>query len=148
FDALDDGARSRLLAALYRHKNNCLINNNGARNNALEDGRGRAKWILPWDGNCFLTRDAWEAIRRDVGRASANRYFVVPMVRMQCNEALIRGETIPEAREEPQIIFRADARERFDPAFCYGRRPKVELLWRLGVPGPWDEYTDDPWDQP
>src|SRR5690606_25901984 len=27
-------------------------------------------------------------------------------------------------------------------------RPKVELFWRLGVQGPWDQYSDDPWDQP
>src|SRR5690606_18133216 len=45
------------------------------------------------------------------------------------------------------ILFRTDAEERFNPEFCYGRRPKVELLWRLGVDGPWDDYRDDPWDQ-
>src|SRR5690606_24902035 len=122
--------------------------NNGARNAALEDGRARAKWIMPWDGNCFLTAGAWEAIRREVGKAPGNRYFVVPMARMQSNQQLIEGGAVPEAVEEPQVIFRSDAGERFDPGFCYGRRPKVELLWRLGVPGPWDAYPDDPWDPP
>src|SRR5690606_15155612 len=69
FDALDDAARDRLLGALYRHKNNYVMNNSGARNAALEDARGRAKWILPWDGNCFLTRAAWDEIRRNIAKA-------------------------------------------------------------------------------
>lgn len=146
-DALDDEERGRLFAALYRLKNNYVMNNNGARNVALQDGRGRAKWVLPWDGNCFLTAGAWEAIRADVARRPANRYFTVPMARMLDNAPLLVDGPFPEPVEEPQIIFRSDAPEQFNPAFCYGRRPKVELLWRLGVRGPWDKYTDDPWDQ-
>src|SRR5690606_1658967 len=146
-DSLGQAERERLFMALYRLKNNYVMNNNGARNAALEDGRGRAKWILPWDGNCFLTREAWEQIRSDIAKAPTNRYFIVPMARMQSNELLVAGADIPKAVEEPQIIFRKDAAERFNEAFCYGRRPKVELLWRLGVPGPWDDYPDDPWDQ-
>lgn len=148
FDALDEAARDRLLGALYRHKNNYVMNNNGARNAALEDGRGRAKWILPWDGNCFLTHEAWGRIRGDVAKAPGNRYFVVPMARMPSNALLITGGDVPRPVEEPQVIFRSDAAERFNEAFCYGRRPKVELLWRLGVKGAWDDYSDDPWDQP
>ena len=147
FETLDEVAKGRLYAALYRQKNNYVMNNNGARNTALEDGRGRAKWILPWDGNCFLTASAWKQIRMDIAAAPENRYFVVPMARMPGNGPLVNGGAIPKATEEPQIIFRTDASERFNEAFCYGRRPKVELLWRLGVEGPWDEYPDDPWDQ-
>lgn len=144
---LDDAAKGRLLAAVYRLKNNYVMNNNGARNTALQDGRRRAKWILPWDGNCFLTQEAWSAIRTDIAQAPLNRYFVVPMARMLDNRPLVAGGDIPKAVEEPQVIFRADAAEQFNTAFCYGCRPKVELLWRLGVKGPWDKYLDDPWDQ-
>lgn len=147
YESLKDVQKDRATLAIYRHKNNYVMNNNGARNFALADGRGRAKWILPWDGNCFLTREAWEQIRRDVGRKPEKKYFVVPMARMLSNEPLINGGEIPKAVEEPQIIFRTDATERFNPEFCYGRRPKVELLWRLGVEGPWDNYRDDAWDQ-
>jgi hypothetical protein len=49
---------------------------------------------------------------------------------------------------EPQILFRRDALEEFDEAYPYGRRSKVELLWRLNVPGRWDSWVDDPWDLP
>ena len=36
----------------------------------------------------------------------------------------------------------------FNEDYFYGRRPKVELLWRLGVPGPWDAWEQEPWDLP
>jgi len=48
------------------HKNRYAMNNNGARNKALEMARGRAKWLMPWDGNCYLTREAFETIRTAV----------------------------------------------------------------------------------
>ena len=147
FESFEDVKKDRVKAALYRLKNNYVMNNNGARNAALRDGRGHARWILPWDGNCFLTRDAWERIRADIARAKHNRYFVVPMSRLLSNDVLLNGGDIPEPVEEPQIMFRNDAGEPFNEAFCYGRRPKVELLWRLGVRGAWDDYRDDVWDQ-
>jgi hypothetical protein len=42
--AYDQG---RAQAHLRRFKNNYVINNNGARNAALRDGKARAKWVLP-----------------------------------------------------------------------------------------------------
>jgi hypothetical protein len=50
--------------------------------------------------------------------------------------------------DEPQILFRRDAEQEFDERVPYGRRPKVEMLWRLGVSGDWDQWQDDPWDRP
>lgn len=146
FDKFEDVKKARAIAAVYRLKNAYVMNNNGARNAALRDGRGRAKWIMPWDGNCFLTKDAWDQIRRDILGAPENKYFITPMARMLSNDPLVHGGEIPEAVEEPQIIFRYDAGEEFNEAFYYGRRPKVELLWRLGVAGKWDDYRDDAWD--
>ncbi len=146
FDALPEQDKARVLGALYRHRNNYLMNNNGARNVALADGRARAKWILPFDGNCFLTEAAWGAIRQAIGRASYLKYFIVPMHRVGSNAELLGNSAPMRPDEEPQILFRRDAEMSFDEARAYGRRPKVELLWRLGVPGPWDGWLDDPWD--
>lgn len=137
----------RLQLALYRHKNNYVMNNNGARNVALEDGRQRAKWILPFDGNCFLTPDAWQRLRTDVIASPHLKYFVAPMARVTSNDELLSGSVVPDPVEEPQLIFRKDATEMFDEAFCYGRRPKVEFFWRLSVAGKWDAYKDDAWDR-
>jgi hypothetical protein len=145
---LGEAERQRLQLALYRSKNAYVMNNNGARNLALADGRARAKWILPWDGNCFLTTAAWEAFRSAVTTRPHLKYFVVPMARVSQNARLLQKDFAPTTSEEPQIAFRFDSAESFDPRFVYGRRPKVELFWRLGIPGAWNRWTDDPWDPP
>ncbi len=141
------------LLALYRHKNNVLMHNNGARNRALELARQRPDltrpdWILPWDGNCFLTQEAWREIRQALGAWSHAQYFHVPMQRITSNAQLLDPGFRAAPRDEPQLIFAAAAPERFNPACPYGRRPKVELFWRLGLAGPWDAWPDEAWDQP
>ena len=138
--------RKKLLAATYRLKNNYVMNNNGARNVALRDGKPRAKWILPWDGNCFVTAKAWKQILADVTASPYLKYFVVPMTRIVHNKMLLSDEFTPNPLDEPQLIFRKDSAEEFNEDFYYGRRPKVELFWRLGMPGYWNQWKDDPWD--
>lgn len=139
-------ARSELHSR--RHRVNYAINNNGGRMAALRQGRKLAQWILPWDGNCFLTDGAWIEIKKKIQTNSHLPYFVVPMARLPDNRLLLDNSFRPVASEEPQVIFRHDAEEEFDIDRPYGRRPKVDLLWRLGVPGPWDQFEDDPWDPP
>lgn len=138
----------RAEAHARRNKNRYAIHNNGARNAALRDGRERAKWVLPWDGNCFLTKRAWQEIVAGVKAEPFFKYFIVPMSRTLDNTNLLDDDYHPEATEEPQILFRSDSQEEFDEMFCYGRRPKVELFYRLGVPGPWNTWQDDRWDLP
>jgi hypothetical protein len=137
----------RGIAALYRLKNNYVMNNNGARNAALRDGRARAKWVLPFDGNSFVTAKAWDEIRQAVTANPHLKYFAVPMERVTDNAVLLSDDFTPHAVEEPQLLFRRDAGEEFNEDFPYGRRPKVELFWRLGIPGQWDRWRDDPWEQ-
>lgn len=148
FSELTEEERQRAVVRTYVPKNLYVMNNNGARNHALAEGRGRAKWVLPWDGNCFVTEGAWAEIRAAVAAAQGARYLIVPMARITDNSLLLDPDFRPEAGEEPQVIFRADADERFDDRQVYGRRPKVELFCRLGVEGPWDVWRLDPWDTP
>ncbi|HMN87226.1 MAG TPA: alginate lyase family protein, partial [Bauldia sp.] len=148
YDALDEDQRLRADVQARRLKNLYAMNNNGARNAALADGRGRAKWVLPFDGNCFVTAEAWHDIRAAVVAAPYLPYFVVPMARSRDNADLLSPGYRPAAAEEPQVAFRRDAAETFDERQPYGRRPKVDLLWRLGVPGPWRAWKFDPWDLP
>lgn len=68
---------------LYHEKNLYVMNNNGARNRALSIGRQMgAKWIMPFDGNCFLTASAWTEIRTTLLNSTNKQfdYYVVPMV--------------------------------------------------------------------
>ena len=145
---LGEAEQIRAVSQIYRAKNNYVMNNNGARNAALDWGRTRAKWIMPWDGNCFLTQSDWARLVADIAAQEYRRYFVVPMARLGSNEAAFDTMEPSNAVEEPQIVFRRDAQERFDENHPYGRRPKVELLARLGVPGPWYGWSVDPWDIP
>ncbi len=148
FRRLSEARQARVLMRLCRHKNNYVMNNNGARNAALREGHRLAKWVLPWDGNCFVSADAWQEIMAAVHAAPELPCFLVPMARMTDNARLLEAGFRPAADEEPQILFRRDAGLEFDEDFCYGRRPKVELLWRLGVPGAWDHWGIEPWDLP
>ena len=139
---------SRYETHLRRGKNLYAMNNNGARNAALELARGRARWLMPWDGNCYLTQPAFQQIRAATEQNPHFHYVVVPMARIVDNALLLDEGFTPQAKEEPQIIFRSDTTELFDETYGYGRRPKIEMLWRLGVPGPWDRFRDDAWDFP
>lgn len=138
----------QLAMRVRRGKNAYAMNNNGARNAALRAGRGIAKWVLPWDGNCFVTAAAWNEIRSTVCARPYYKYFIVPMARVVSNHELLQPDCRPQADEEPQVLFRCDAAEEFDPAYVYGRRSKISLFWRLGVPGVWDDGLVGYWDPP
>lgn len=146
FLKLDAEKRIRARNSTYRHKNLYLMNNNGARIKALKAGRTRAKWVLPWDGNCIVNEQAWDQITSGVVSKPYLKYFVVPMQRLSTNSEFLDEGINITAREEPQLVFRQDASESFDAHAPYGRRPKVRLFWRLGIPGVWNNWKDDPWD--
>lgn len=148
FGELTPADRQRALDVVYHDKNLYVMNNNGARNAALREGRGLAKWVLPWDGNCYLTRAAWDQITAAVTARPHLKYFTVPMARVVDNEVLLRPDPQVDPVEEPQLIFRRDAAEEFDENARYGRCPKVELLRRLGVDGPWEGWCRGRWDPP
>ena len=148
YAGLDDRLRTKADVALRRKKVAYAINNNGARNFALNIKRGEVKWILPWDGNCFLTKEAFDAIAKAIRRQPDLPYVIVPMVRLEDNSLVLDPAFSRKAAEEPQVVFRADAVEAFNGSIPDGRRPKIDLLWRLGVPGRWDRYDVDPWDEP
>ncbi|WP_405164548.1 alginate lyase family protein [Nocardia sp. NBC_01499] len=124
------------------------MNVNGARNLALREGRRSARWVLPWDGNCFLTEQAWAAITSSIGQHPSAKYIVVPMARLCSNDELDSPTVAEHATEEPQVMFRADAVEEFDERYPYGWRNKTDLLTRIGVAGIWDTWSTSPWDLP
>jgi glycosyltransferase involved in cell wall biosynthesis/GR25 family glycosyltransferase involved in LPS biosynthesis len=129
-------------------RNAYLMNNNGARNYALEYGKKNGYgWILPWDGNCFVSLEQCRQLQASMDGADSDlNYLVVPMERCLENDAGLAMQTSINAIEEPQIAFRQTAQLRFDDSRVYGNQPKVELLKRLGVPGIWDEWKKAyPW---
>lgn len=145
-DDLGPEAAGRLKLRAERPRLDYAIPINRARNLALRESD--ADWTLPFDGNCFVTAAAWADIREGILAHPAWRYVVVPMARVTSGDDILAPGFRPAAEGEPQVAFRRDAPLAFDEAYSYGRRDKVELLWRLGLPGPWDRWKDDPWDLP
>ncbi|GAA96766.1 uncharacterized protein L969DRAFT_97114 [Mixia osmundae IAM 14324] len=122
----------------------------------------RARWILPLDGNCFFTPAAMASVlftlQTEGEGASARHHVVIPMVRLLNNKLVLHQNrplpstvdvataksfssqqyyesflSPPSAPEEPQIGFRYDSLQTYQPAMRYGRRSKLEMLWRLGA---------------
>ncbi|RLN68265.1 hypothetical protein BBJ29_000840 [Phytophthora kernoviae] len=136
--------------AFYGSKNRYALGINVARNAMLDIAReSGAKWLLPWDQACFVTREAWHQIKRDLDAAApGHKYFISFMDRLtEENDVIFSPGYKAHPWEEPQIIFRNDAVERFDEQLRYGQRDKAALLVRLQVPGPWDGWGWSTWER-
>ena len=140
FLALRPVYRALLTAACLGERNRYAMNNNGARNAALGEGRALADWVLPWDGNCFVSAESWRAIV-DAARSGEARYLIVPMTRLDDNGAALDPTFAPTTFDEPQIAFGPGSVEVFDETLAYGASPKAALLVRLGVPGEWEQWA-------
>lgn len=171
-DDEDEWPRLNRFSEVYDNKIRYALSINYARNVMIELGqRTGARWILPWDQNCFLTRDAWRQIKSTIAtqeaisaRMAANalaagarngnyqpaptvKYLVSYMDRLtQENDEILSPNFTANPWEEPQIIFRYDAVERFDEQVRYGKRDKAALLVRLKIAGPWDEWGWSNWE--
>lgn len=120
------------------------MNNNGARNTALAEGKKTADWILPFDGNCCFDKRGWEGVLNPLLRQTdLDKYFGVPMYRLQANDAFLDFNPDGMVVHEPQIIFGVDSSLRFDPLFRYGSNSKIELLQRIQHKGYGNLWTDN-----
>jgi len=170
--AWTDRGGGRYSEAIQNDKNLYVTNQNNARNIAIDwyveqnqqDDENAASnltkvdYILPWDGNCYLTQAAYDQIQHDLIRwntmARQNlsnstsiitnnqtdsepiKYFYTPMHRLtDSNEALLDPNYTPNALSEPQVILHHSAHGRFDPTLRYGNRNKVKMLRQLRVEG-------------
>jgi hypothetical protein len=123
--------------AIQTDKNLYVTNQNVARNTMIQLGIERgATWILPWDGNCFLTPAGFHKLASSLETTTA-KYAYTPMARALNNPIVLDPHYSPVTTEEPQVILHHSAQARFQPHLRYGRRNKVELLQRLKIPGPW-----------
>jgi len=145
FARLTASEQNCLFTEIYKNKNNYMMNVNGARNKAIEDGKNKYDWTLPCDGNCFFTEEAWNSLVQTTGKTRRSQIAYIPMKRVSENYDLLKGKDMGPKTDEPQIMFSKNSAIRFDTEYVYGRRDKVELLWRVGVRQGW---IDDFWDQP
>jgi hypothetical protein len=117
------------------------VNINAARNAALRicgsRDRNTTHFVLPLDGECFFTADAWQQFVSDVSadqkRHGERQYYSLPMYRVECcSEKIVAAKVSTMTPEEPQLAFRHDATLRFDESLPWGDRDKLALLWKLG----------------
>ena len=143
------GTKKTLLfkQAVELDKNLYVCNVNGVRNMMIEIGRSMgATWILPWDGNCFVTDDAFEVLYSSFMNEKG-KYILTPTHRVTGeNDQILDPDYQREPSEEPMVSFRFDAIGRFHPMLWYGRRDKIELLRRLKAPGPWYTLNFEGWE--
>lgn len=127
----------------FEEKNKLIINNNNAKNYALEHGKNRYKWILPWDGDCFVNAEIIETLRTNMQDPKI-KYLITPIQKLTENvfESLVSLPT--NVSNEPQIAFRHDSKEIFNEKYIYSYQAKIELLKKLKVPGIWDCWDKIP----
>lgn len=135
--------RARIFAAAPKIR--YAMNVNGARNLALELGRQTSRWTLPLDGNCIFTAEAFQRLCNHARVQPSPLCLVLPFRRLQRNEQFYHPVADTNVPEEPQLALHRDAEVRFDERYPYGIRDKAELLIRLEVPGPWNEWDTPPW---
>ena len=135
----------------FEQKIHYITNVNPARNFCIERGFDEgADFVLPFDGNCFFRPEAWFALRNAIIQNYNSPYFLVPMSRCknyddvnrppQTQEMFSLGSVKRLSGTEPQIVFGKDHDIRFNNEFRYAEASKVELLWKLAVPGIWDYW--------
>jgi hypothetical protein len=122
-----------------------LMNNNGARNFALKHGLEQGYvWTLPLDGNCYFDKaTSWDNVVNELKVASLERksYAVFPLERTSFD--LDGNVKRSGAMGEHQIAFALAAKLKYNPMAMYSFRPKIDLLYRLGVPGIWDRWPEN-----
>ena len=142
-------AQLEAVSAVHDDKIKAGIAINSVRNIMLKKGKeSGARWILPWDQNCFLNEAGFLDLKKQVEEQKERKYHFTFMIRnVHPNMELIKNELYAnkpqELLGEPQIIFRNDSREEFDTRLRYGRRDKAALLVRLHLHGIWDTWGWD-----
>lgn len=121
-----------------------LTHQNAARNHCIDLALAEKETVLPFDGQTFFTLGGWNRLCEGLRANSAAPYVTVPMFRLSSNTVALDSwdrvgvEDADRIRTEPQLVVRRGHDARYNELLTYGQANKVELLMRLGVPGPWD----------
>jgi hypothetical protein len=131
-----------------------IANLNAARNFCIDEGIKEFDLTLPLDGATFLRQDGWFPFEDMVYQYRDEGAYLLATTRVDTFEAALDeslriaireeykfggGRTLIGMRET-SMAFTKHIDCRFNEELRYGMVDKVELLWRLGVPGPWDRW--------
>jgi glycosyltransferase involved in cell wall biosynthesis len=121
------------------------ININAARNHGIRLASASHEFVACVDQDCYFLPEQWQRVldfvERDQGECPGRRYYGLTMKRISAGASAVADADLASLRdEEPQLIFRRDARQLFDPALPFGDGDKMRLLADLGY-GPSPRYT-------
>ncbi len=129
-----------------------LTNQNEARNFTVTELRDKYDIILPFDSGTCFRQDGWDAFIKGVESRELQPYYVVPMWRLQSHPEYFNGTPCTKEKylykygkrrkhvmgsTEPQICLTKNSDRLFTEGMEYGNANKVDMLWMLGVNGPW-----------
>ncbi len=123
-----------------------LTNQNAARNRCIDLGLAEADVVLPFDGQVFFRAEGWSGMVDALNADGSSKFLTVPMFRLRSNQHALGPWHHPGSADEdhlwaePQVVVRRGHDIRFNERLTYGQANKIELLMRLGVKGPWDEW--------
>jgi hypothetical protein len=127
-----DEKKTNLFVLLLKNFNNYATNINQARNFCLNDGkREKCKWVFPLDGNIFIPEKNLLKII-DKLNSTDKSFLIMPMKRIN-KISEIGNINDTDFSEEPQVGFRLNKNIFYDESYCYGYRPKVNLLKRIMI---------------
>lgn len=134
-------------------KLNYLTNVNPARNYCVRRGFELGyDYILPFDGASCFRKDGWEIFDSNCRFNDGDGYFVLGQSRPEDFQAFLHKLPILKenysidgkryiASREFAVAFGRDWDQLFDEDYTlYGKADKVDLLWKLGIPGVWDRW--------
>jgi len=149
FKRLSQEEQGRIIDYLARRKSLYLFNRNLARNHVLQQEAAKARWLFPWDGDCFLTPQAWEVIRPllDLPQLS---YLAVPTAVVEDSQQLLAPLDAPPPPPPavPQLGFAGSALGSFNPDLREAAGAGEDLPRRLalGVPARSASGSPCPWE--
>lgn len=137
----------------YKEKVDYVTNVNPARNYCIKWGLDYAEYVLPLDSGSIFRQDGWDQLNTMI-RSNTSPYYLLGQSRLAEQEMYHDPDVVPCLKEEyrydfkrriglrePGIVFGKEATCRFNETYLYGQRDKIELLWRLGVRGVWDDWA-------
>jgi len=145
FHSKSAGIKKRQIIWAVAPKINYVMNINGARNMAIDEGKRTANWTFVLDGNCIFKENDFKVLSSECNQKPFLPYMIIPFARLSGNSEYLDNDVIFNAKYEPQMGFHFTAKERFNLHLPYGVVDKAELLKILGVPGKWTFWGDFPW---
>lgn len=139
----------------YQEKAHYLTNVNSARNYCVKQSLAAgADVVCPMDGGMFFRDDGWTRFAIVCSENLDDGFFSFATWRVESIEDMLNMQTFPTLYStykfgkistvgltEFQLAFTQHSDCLFDESLPYGREDKVELLYRLGIPGLWDHWN-------